>query len=73
MGQSSMSEMSMELFKTRMCVLCMEHEKSVVLLPCKHMCMCKGCTEKYIAQGGFNKATCPMCRERIVNTIEPYT
>ena len=53
-----------------MCTVCMEDEKSVLLLPCKHLCMCKGCTNKLIAQSGRKKAMCPVCRNQIKHTIE---
>ena len=58
---------------TGMCVVCMEHEKSVVLIPCKHMCMCKGCTDKLIAQSERQKAICPLCRDLIMDTMEIFT
>ena len=57
------------------CIVCMEDEKSVLLMPCKHMCMCKGCTDKLIAQsfsGGRKKAMCPVCRNPIMDIIEAF-
>ena len=53
-----------------MCIVCMEDEKSVLLMPCKHLCMCKRCTDKLIAQSGHKKAMCPVCRNLIMDTIE---
>ena len=58
--------------KGGMCILCMEDEKSVVLMPCKHLCMCKVCTDKLIAQSGRKKAMCPVCRNLIMDTIETF-
>ena len=57
---------------TQMCVVYMGHETSVVLMSCKHQCMCKGCTDKLIAQSGRQTAMCPVCRSVIMDTIEPF-
>ena len=50
----------------RLCVVCQEHEKSVVLLPCRHMCLCEGCSNN--AQVQF----CPLCRRPIAHRISVY-
>ena len=55
-----------------LCVVCMEREKSVVLMPCKHLCICKWCVDQLIAQSGRKKAMCPVCRELIKDTIKPF-
>jgi len=39
------------------CVVCMEKEKKVLLLPCKHVCLCEDCS--------VNVDVCPLCREMI--------
>jgi len=41
----------------RNCVVCMEMEKKVLLLPCKHVCLCEGCS--------VNVDVCPLCRAMI--------
>ena len=58
--------------KGGLCIVCMEDEKSVVLIPCKHLYMCKVCTDKLIAQSGRQKAMCPVCRNLIMDTIETF-
>ena len=52
----------------RLCVVCMVHAKKVLLLPCKHMCMCKACTDKVLAGSG----QCPVCREHVVDSLEAF-
>ena len=53
------------------CVVCMERaEKSVLLMPCKHLCVCKDCTDKLLTQ---SKPMCPVCRNPILDTIEVFT
>ena len=51
-----------------LCVVCMEREKKVILLPCRHICMCKACTDKIVG----DSAQCPVCREHVVDSIEGF-
>jgi hypothetical protein len=46
------------------CIVCMEREKSIIFLPCKHRVACAECSEAL--------STCPSCREAIVNKINPF-
>ena len=69
---SSASTISSKQDSKGVCIVCMEEEKSVLLMPCKHLCMCKGCTDKLIAQSGRRKAMCPVCRNLIMDTIEAF-
>jgi len=51
-----------------MCCCCWELPKSVVLLPCRHMCVCEMC--------GLDEVTlpkCPMCRESIAQRFKVFT
>ena len=41
------------------CVICMENEPQILIIPCLHICHCILCDE----EGLINK--CPMCREEI--------
>jgi hypothetical protein len=45
----------------RLCVICQEFEKSVVLLPCRHLCLCNNCA------GHDQLVVCPLCRQPITN------
>lgn len=47
------------------CVICRDEQKNVVLLPCKHLCLCIGCS------GSIH--TCPLCRRPISNILSVYT
>lgn len=50
----------------RLCVICQEKEKSVVLLPCRHMCLCDSCS----IHEQLNQ--CPLCRRPIAHKISVY-
>ena len=46
------------------CVICFEAKRTVVLLPCKHCCLCSTCA--------LNATECPLCREEVKDTLEIY-
>ena len=52
-----------------LCVVCMEEEKVVALLPCRHMCMCAACTMSIMA----SSKQCPVCRTAISDSYEMFT
>ena len=45
----------------RLCVICMEPTNNVLLLPCKHMCLCEECSKLYTSN------ICPICKIPIVS------
>lgn len=51
---------------SRMCVVCQANEKSVVLLPCRHVCLCKECASNELVED------CPLCREKIRDRITVF-
>jgi hypothetical protein len=52
------------------CVVCMERPKCMVLLPCRHMCLCETCGQ-LTGHGGTLKQ-CPMCREEIAMCLKVF-
>ena len=48
------------------CVICMDERKSVVLLPCKHMCVCSACAEQLTR---VKSACCPVCRTVVADVL----
>merc|ERR1711871_1719083 len=44
-----------------LCVICTENQQSVVLMPCRHLCLCRECSKS----PGVDK--CPICRKPIEN------
>lgn len=51
----------------RLCIVCQEKEKCVVLLPCRHMCLCEDCANHEAL------AQCPLCRKPIAHKIGVYS
>lgn len=55
-----------ETKESRTCIICLENEKSVVLMPCRHMCLCETC-------GAMDRITqCPLCRKNIIHKISVF-
>jgi len=47
-----------------MCIICMINPKTELLMPCKHICICKTC--------GDAISTCPICRVVIASREKVY-
>ncbi|XP_023243639.1 uncharacterized protein LOC111641668 [Centruroides sculpturatus] len=71
------AEMMAELFRTeldkerdkQLCVVCQVKSKNVILLPCRHLCICEECHSN-LQRGHSNK--CPLCRKSIQKSITVY-
>lgn len=43
------------------CVACLTRRADIILVPCRHVCLCKACAETYHAHCD----KCPMCRATV--------
>ena len=53
----------------KLCVVCQDSDKCIMILPCRHLCICQGC------QGPLLKGSnvkCPICRKAVRQTIKAY-
>jgi len=49
-----------------LCVVCEDAKKQVIILPCRHMCLCSNCAN-------FEKIKeCPMCRAKVEDSMTVY-
>lgn len=48
----------------KLCCICLDQPKSIVLLPCGHICVCEGC--------GKSVQQCPLCRENVQGRSKVY-
>lgn len=42
----------------RLCIVCQDRDKCILVMPCRHLCLCRECSEEI-------DDMCPMCRNRI--------
>lgn len=56
----------------RMCVVCQSQIKSVLILPCRHMCMCVLCADHIVRSRAVVRRVCPLCRAKIAKVMNVY-
>jgi hypothetical protein len=62
------------------CAVCMEAPRSVVLLPCRHLMLCKVCSDKMQQDSAIKAASgcdsmgalCPICRAPVKHFMTVY-
>jgi len=59
----SASQSQCNQVEDHLCVVCEDAKKEVILLPCKHLCLCKGCSNFDMIK------ECPMCRSKIADSM----
>ncbi|XP_048777289.1 cation channel sperm-associated protein 2-like [Ostrea edulis] len=64
-------EMEQEREK-QMCVVCQDNKKSVLILPCRHMCLCVDCGNRIARARPLTRRICPLCREKIRTIMNIY-
>jgi hypothetical protein len=50
-----------------LCCICRESVRTILILPCRHLCVCESCSECSALQG-----KCPVCRGKISDTIKVF-
>ncbi|KAG7378474.1 hypothetical protein PHYPSEUDO_010071 [Phytophthora pseudosyringae] len=51
----------------KLCVICLSNEKTILCLPCRHLCLCKTCSRRE------EVAKCPICRLEIEEMLAVYS
>ena len=51
----------------KLCCICQDAEREVLLLPCKHFCLCSKCASHESLRA------CPICRGEIQEKIRAFT
>lgn len=50
----------------RLCVVCEDAKKEIIILPCKHMCLCTKCANFELIK------ECPMCRGKVEDSMTVF-
>ncbi|XP_067948906.1 uncharacterized protein [Watersipora subatra] len=53
----------------RRCVICHHLSRNILLMPCKHVCLCTDCVQEVLRR---TPATCPLCRARIIQVVDVF-
>ncbi|XP_038063734.1 uncharacterized protein LOC119734348 [Patiria miniata] len=56
----------------QLCVVCQDNGKNILILPCKHLCICLECVEEITGQPRRDARKCPLCRQAIRSYLEVY-
>ena len=73
-GKTRISEQRQHLIEEQLtleveqnlCVICQSEKKSILLLPCRHLCLCQNCSNKVVVG-------CPLCRKNIQDKISVFS
>ncbi|KAL7648794.1 UNVERIFIED_CONTAM: hypothetical protein RMT77_000701 [Armadillidium vulgare] len=52
----------------KLCIICQDNPKTVILLPCRHLCLCEACRSAVIVR----RNVCPVCRKPILDSLKVY-
>lgn len=56
----------------RACVVCQDRQKNVLILPCRHLCLCLQCANQIARAHFIDNRVCPLCRTRIKTIMDIY-
>ena len=75
--RTQMSKLQQMRSKTRddsaLCCVCQDGAKTVLLLPCRHLCVCENCSSATDSRRRRLLRCCPICRETVEEMMKIYS
>ena len=69
MQEKKLEEMSKIEIDDVKCIICFNSIRNIILMPCRHICMCNFCHEEMKSQWRIGKK-CPICKTNIKSVVE---
>ncbi len=58
--------------ESRMCIICMEKVKTIIVIPCGHKVFCDHCSQVHKNHNNNQTNQCPICRKPVQSFVKVY-
>jgi len=58
---------------SNVCCICLDAPKSILVMPCRHLCVCVGCSRGGSGSAARPLRLCPVCRTHVTECLQVYS